>query len=122
VREQVLGVLPAARRGDELLAMGGTVRTLARLHLADQDGGRRKRQGLRLTQADVTAVRERLEVLPLRQRRRLRGLKAERADIILAGVVTLEELMAFGGYRALTVCKGGVRDGVLWQETFDGRR
>ena len=28
--------------------------------------------------------------------------------------------MRFGGYGALTVCKGGVRDGILWQETFNG--
>jgi exopolyphosphatase/guanosine-5'-triphosphate,3'-diphosphate pyrophosphatase len=30
VRDHLLGVLPAARRGDELLGLGGTVRTLAR--------------------------------------------------------------------------------------------
>jgi len=29
-------------------------------------------------------------------------------------------VMRFGGYGALTVCKGGVRDGILWQETFNG--
>ena len=58
---------------------------------------------------------------PLRKRRRIPGLKAERADIILAGAITVEEVMRFGGYGALTVCKGGVRDGILWQETFNGR-
>ena len=56
----------------------------------------------------------------MRKRRRIPGLKAERADIILAGAITVEEVMRFGGYGALTVCKGGVRDGILWQETFNG--
>jgi exopolyphosphatase / guanosine-5'-triphosphate,3'-diphosphate pyrophosphatase len=121
VRTRALGVLPPARHGDELLAIGGTVRTLARLHLVARGDGRRKRQGLRLARADVSAVRRQLEAMRLRQLRRLRGLKAERADIILAGVVTVEELMSLGGYHTLTVCKGGVRDGVLWQETFDAR-
>ena len=122
VRNQVLGILPSARRGDELLGLGGTVRALARLHLAaDHSGRRRSRHGLRLHQSDVTAIRERLEALPLRKRRRVRGLKAERADIILAGAITIEELMVFGGYFGLTVSKGGVRDGVLWRETFNGQ-
>src|SRR5262249_4556390 len=118
VREQVLGALPPARSGDELLALGGTARALARLHLA-MAGRQHSRHGLRLHQADVTAMRERLEILPLRKRRRLRGLKAERADIIIAGAVTIEELMVFGGYASLIVSKGGVRDGILWRETFD---
>jgi exopolyphosphatase / guanosine-5'-triphosphate,3'-diphosphate pyrophosphatase len=121
VRDEVLGALPPARRGDELLGIGGTVRTLARMHLATTGGPRRSRHGLRLQQSDVTAIREQLEALPLRKRRRLPGLKAERADIILAGAITIEELMVFGGYLALTVSKGGVRDGVLWRETFDGQ-
>ena len=121
VRDHLLGVLPAARRGDELLGLGGTVRTLARMHLAAQTGPRRKRHALRLTLADVTGLRERIEALPVRKRRRIPGLKPERADIILAGAITVEEVMRFGGYGALTVCKGGVRDGILWQETFKGQ-
>ena len=121
VRDHVLGVLPAARQGAELLGLGGTVRALARIHLAAQGGPRRKRHALRLTHADVTALRERIEPLPVRNLRRIPGLKAERADILLAGAITVEEVMRFGGYGALTVCKGGVRDGILWQETFDGR-
>jgi exopolyphosphatase/guanosine-5'-triphosphate,3'-diphosphate pyrophosphatase len=120
VREHLLGVLPGARPGDELLGLGGTVRALARMHLAGQGGPRRKRHALCLTLADVTALRERIEALPVRKRRRIPGLKAERADIILAGAVTVEEVMRFGGYGTLTVCKGGVRDGILWQYTFNG--
>ena len=49
----------------------------------------------------------------MRQRRRIRGLKAERADVILAGAVVIEELMALGGYEVLTVCDEGVRHGLL---------
>jgi exopolyphosphatase/guanosine-5'-triphosphate,3'-diphosphate pyrophosphatase len=123
VRKRVLGVLPPARRIDELIGLGGTVRALARLHLeADPSvrGRRRKRHGLRLYQSDVTAVRERLQAAPLRRRRRIQGLKAERADIILAGAIAIEELMVFGGYPVLTVCKTGVRDGLLLRETFNG--
>ena len=118
VREALQEALPPAQRGDVLVGMGGTVRTLASIHLR---GKRKDRHGLRLAQSDVTAVRERLERLSPRKRRKIRGLKTERADIILAGAIVIEELMIFGGYLTMVVCTRGVRDGLLLHETFNGR-
>jgi exopolyphosphatase/guanosine-5'-triphosphate,3'-diphosphate pyrophosphatase len=76
----------------------------------------RRRHGLRLSLADVARIRSGIESLPVRKIRRVPGLKAERADIILAGVLVIEEVLALGGYPALTVCTRGVRDGVLLRE------
>jgi exopolyphosphatase/guanosine-5'-triphosphate,3'-diphosphate pyrophosphatase len=111
-----------SRPGERLVGLGGTVRTLARIHLAGRQRARRSRQGLVLSQADVTAVRARLEPLADADRRRVRGLKAERADVILAGALVVEELMLFGRYFTLTVCTRGVRDGLLLCETERRRR
>ena len=116
-----MGGLPPARRGEIMVGMGGTVRTLASIHLRSHQGERKHRHGLRLYQSDVTAVRERLESLSRRKRRKIRGLKAERADIILAGAIVIEEAMVFGGYLKMVVCTRGVRDGILLRETFNGR-
>jgi exopolyphosphatase / guanosine-5'-triphosphate,3'-diphosphate pyrophosphatase len=121
IRMQLRTALPPAERDEILVGLGGTVRALASMHLKSHPGERRHRHGMRLQQADVTAIRERLESLSLRRRRMLRGLRAERADIILAGAVVIEEVLVFGGYRALLVCTRGVRDGLLLRETFNGR-
>jgi exopolyphosphatase/guanosine-5'-triphosphate,3'-diphosphate pyrophosphatase len=59
--------------------------------------------------------------VPLRGRERVDGLKAERADIIVAGAVVLEELMRLGDHPDLVVCEHGVRDGLLLRETFHRR-
>jgi len=121
IREQLAGALPPARHGEVAVGLGGTVRALASIHLAGRRGTRTERHGLRLQQSDITAIRERLEAVPRRKRRRIGGLKAERADIILAGAMVIEEAMTFGGYLTLVVCTRGVRDGLLLRETFDGR-
>ena len=121
IRAQLLGGLPPARRGEVMVGMGGTVRTLASIHLRSHRGERKSRHGLTLYQSDVTAVRERLESFSRRKRRKIAGLKAERADIILAGAIVIEEAMVFGGYLNLIVCTRGVRDGILLRETFNGR-
>jgi exopolyphosphatase/guanosine-5'-triphosphate,3'-diphosphate pyrophosphatase len=121
IRAHLRQALPPAERDEVVVGLGGTVRALASIHLRSHPGERRHRHGLRLQQADVTAIRERLQSVSRRGRRRIRGLKAERADIIVAGAVVIEEVLLFGGYRALVVCTRGVRDGLLLRETFNGR-
>ena len=121
VRSSLAAHVPAARPGETLVGLGGTARAVARLHLSLRGLARATRHGLRLRQSEVTAVRERLEVLPVRGRERVAGLKAERADIIVAGAIVLEELMRLGNHRDLVVCEHGVRDGLLLRETFRRR-
>jgi exopolyphosphatase/guanosine-5'-triphosphate,3'-diphosphate pyrophosphatase len=121
VRALLARALPAGRRPERVVGLGGTVRSLGRMHLAAEPGDR-SRHGLRLRRADLAAIRGRLEQVPERLRQHVRGLKAERADTILAGVIVLEELLARLGANAdLTVCTAGVRDGLLWSEAFGGR-
>ncbi len=119
IRRQLAGAIPVVRRHGEMVGLGGTVRALARIHLgleSDQDDFR---QGLRLTRDAVTDIRANLQDLSLGQRQRVPGLKAERADIIVAGAVVVEELMTLADSSALTVCKNGVRDGILLHEAFN---
>jgi exopolyphosphatase/guanosine-5'-triphosphate,3'-diphosphate pyrophosphatase len=122
VRGEMLGVMPPAGRGEVMVGLGGTIRTLAGIHLGAHRGERKHRHGLRLHQSDVTAIRERLEAVSRQQRGKIRGLKRERADIILAGAIVVEEAMVFGGYLRLVVCTRGVGDGILLRETFNGKR
>jgi len=118
IRRHLLRAFPGGRPADRLVGLGGTVRALARMHLAALDGGR-DRHGLRLRQGDLAEIRGRLERLPYRLRAEVPGLRAERADTILAGVLVLEELLSrFGEEADLTVCTAGVRDGLLWREAF----
>src|SRR5262249_2662371 len=107
IRAQMLGALPPAAPHAELIGLGGTVRALARMHLARNSIHRRSRHGLRLTQADVIAIRQRLAAASLRRGRPLRGLKGEGADILMAGAGGVGEVMGVGGCRIIT-------GGTLW--------
>ena len=111
-------ILPSIATSEAMVGMGGTIRTLGRMHLLASNK-QRSRQGLILQQADVTALRDRLQAVSVRDRVRIPGLKEERADIIFAGAVVVEEVMRLGRYRTLTVCIEGVRQGLLLHEVFD---
>ncbi|MGE0680681.1 MAG: hypothetical protein AB7P69_07215 [Candidatus Binatia bacterium] len=120
VQNRVRALLPATREGKTIVGIGGTVRTLASMQIATLDGPRPSRQGFQLWRSDITRLREQLEASSIQERRRLSGLKMERADIILAGTIVLEEVMALGGYGVLVVCKDGVRHGLLLHEVYYG--
>jgi exopolyphosphatase/guanosine-5'-triphosphate,3'-diphosphate pyrophosphatase len=111
-------ILPSIATSEGLVGMGGTIRTLGRMHLMASNK-QRSRQGLTLQQTDVAALRAHLQEVSVRERARIPGLKEERADIIFAGAVVVEEVMRLGRYRTLTVCTDGVRQGLLLHETFD---
>jgi exopolyphosphatase/guanosine-5'-triphosphate,3'-diphosphate pyrophosphatase len=121
IRGHLDGGVPPAAPGEVIVGLGGIVRTLASIHLRTHRDDRKHRHALRLKQSDVTAIRERLESVSRRKRRKIRGLKSERADIVLSGAIVIEEVMVYGGYLTLVVCTRGVRDGVLLRETFDRR-
>lgn len=118
VQKQIGAALPPARESKTMVGIGGTVRTLASMHLTLLGGSQPSRQGFRLWRSDITKLREQLEGLPARERRSVPGLKEERVDIILSGAVVIEEVMALGNYGVLTVCKDGVRHGLLLHEVF----
>lgn len=114
-------VLPPSHEAGRLIGIGGTVRTLASMHLATLSGPTPSRQGYCLERSAVVRLREGLGARSTWERRSLPGLKAERADIILAGAVVVEEVMTLGGYERLTICKDGVRHGVLLREILHPR-
>lgn len=119
VERHLLPAIPTPTGRGCLAGIGGTVRTLASLRLATR-ADEATRHGLCVRQGEIAAIRTRLESLPLRARQTVPGLRPERADIIVAGIVTVEELLRLSGYPSLTVSTFGVRDGFLLRRTFPG--
>jgi exopolyphosphatase/guanosine-5'-triphosphate,3'-diphosphate pyrophosphatase len=122
IRDHVWSVFPRARNNEVMVGLGGTVRALARMHVAAFSPLDSPPPLLFLPRSDVIALREQLAAVPAHARC-LPGLKADRADVIVAGTVVIEELMTLGEYQTLTVrFEGGVRQGILLCETFTGGR
>lgn len=70
-------------------------------------------QGMQVNRADLKHTIERLRKLPLKQRSRVAGLSAERADIIVPGLTILDAVLKRFKANALRVHEGGIRDGLL---------
>jgi exopolyphosphatase/guanosine-5'-triphosphate,3'-diphosphate pyrophosphatase len=106
-------------RPARLVALAGTVTTLAAVEQALPAYDSERVHGSTLTRLQVSALLARLAALDTAGRARLPGMEPKRADVIVAGCAIVLEAMRLLGYDALTVSDRGVRWGLL-QDRFGG--
>jgi exopolyphosphatase/guanosine-5'-triphosphate,3'-diphosphate pyrophosphatase len=109
--EYVRSSLPRPQEVDNALGVAGTITTLAALDLgiADPDGLGTHRH--RLTLEGVRAQRERLAAMSLEQRRVLPGLHPQRAPVIVAGAILVEQVIDHFGLETLEVSERDILHG-----------
>jgi exopolyphosphatase/guanosine-5'-triphosphate,3'-diphosphate pyrophosphatase len=115
VREILRAKLPAREwRGAEIIGSGGTVSNLAGMTLA-----RRGMQaahtvhGTRVSRGDVEHLLDALEDTSLEERQSMPALNPARADIIVAGLAVIAEVLARLDAHDLVVSAYGIREGLL---------
>ncbi|MBJ7328771.1 MAG: Ppx/GppA family phosphatase [Solirubrobacteraceae bacterium] len=106
--------LPKA--GDRIVGIGGTVRNLGAATQAAAELPSMGVQGFAIQADALDALVERLAALPPAERRKVRGIKPARADVILAGAVVVQTVLREGGFDALEVTEAGLREGVFFSE------
>jgi exopolyphosphatase / guanosine-5'-triphosphate,3'-diphosphate pyrophosphatase len=96
-----------------LVGSGGTITSIAAMVMA----GRRERydsaHGYELLRYDLVHLLAMLLRLSDKERRALPGLSPDRADIIIAGVTVVDELMDFFQANLLRVNERGIREGLI---------
>ncbi len=98
------------------IGSAGTIQALAALVAAERPGpsSLATLNGVELTRDDVTSALKRLAKAPtVEERRRIEGLDAKRADIIVAGAIILDEVMNALSAERLLISDYGLREGVL---------
>jgi exopolyphosphatase/guanosine-5'-triphosphate,3'-diphosphate pyrophosphatase len=96
-----------------MIGAGGTFLALANMSMRRRGKVPANSGGYELDRGEVRHILDHLRALPLRERRAVPGLNADRADIIVAGVTVIERLMKFLRVNRLLINDQGVRDGVL---------
>lgn len=98
----------------ELVAVAGTPTTVASLYLG-QPFNAQKIDGMSLSREMLEEVFEKLRPLSVEERRKLKGIDAPRADVIMAGVLILRFVMDELKLKSLTVSTRGVRYGLAYK-------
>lgn len=107
---------PWIGEANRLVAMGGAVRTLATMAQKAVGYPLGEVHGYLLGREALGELITRMTSLRRAERRRIPGLKADRADIMLAGAVVLDALMQAADVDRVEVCAEGLRWGVFWED------
>jgi exopolyphosphatase/guanosine-5'-triphosphate,3'-diphosphate pyrophosphatase len=101
-------------RASRVAGVGGTVVSLARIWKGLPSAKTEEVHGVRMSNSDCRQMLDRLSSLSIAQRKTLVGLDADRADIILAGAIILEQILSILAANELLVSIRGLRHGVLY--------
>lgn len=96
-----------------MIGAGGTFTALAHISMRQRGQVYPNVGGYELNRGEVRHLFEYLRSMPLRARRNVPGLHADRADIIVAGLAVIERLMKILHVNRLLVHDQGVRDGLV---------
>ena len=102
-----------ALSGARLVAVAGTVTTLAAVAQALPAYDALRVHGSVLGRGELSALLARLAALPSAERARLPGMEPKRADVIVAGGILVAAAMDLSGFDELIVSDRGVRWGLL---------
>ncbi len=107
--------------GGRIVGIGGAVRTLAVMEQRRTGAPFVNPDGHRISREALGETIEALLALPVDQRRGLGGLRSDRADIILAAALAIDEAMAVLGCRRMDVTAQGLREGVFMEHYLAGQ-
>ncbi len=99
---------------ERLVGTSGTILSVGALALGLE--GQRPKQTLHhiaVSKGAIHEVRRRLVASDLKERLRMPGLDAQRADIVVAGAVVLDEILDRLGASELVLCEWALREGLL---------
>ena len=104
-----------------LIGTAGTFTTLASIDLKLERYVREKVHMHKIPLDRLLRTGEELLALPLEERKKVKGLEPERADLIIPGLIFTINTMEYFGFRELTVSDYGLLEGALLEteETYE---
>lgn len=100
------------------IGMGGTLRSLAEAWQARIAYPLDWLHGYAFEAQDLSTLTEELVAMNEAERRSVPGIGSDRADIIVAGAVVLDEIMRLSGRSEVIVSGQGVREGMFYPKLF----
>ncbi len=98
-----------------LIGIGGTARNIAKMDQREKNYPIPKLHNYKVKKAGMEALFHRVKETPWEERKKISGLSAERADIIVAGMAIIMELMEYTRASSMIVSGCGLREGLFFQ-------
>lgn len=107
-----------------LIGIGGTARNIAKMDQREKNYPIPKLHNYKVKKATIEALFQRVKETPWEERKKIPGLSSERADIIVAGMSIIRELIEYTKASSIIVSGCGLREGLFFQyygQHYDGQ-
>lgn len=101
-----------------LVGLGGAARALAKLDRSKNDQLFKRIHGYQIARNSLSKMYQELKSSPLKDRKKIKGLSKQRADILVAGFATVEALADQISAQNVIVSRSGLRDGIAFEYMF----
>ena len=101
---------------DVMVGIAGTFTTLAAVMKGLKNYSHSEVQGSRLALAEVERQVQLYQTKTIAERKQIAGLEPKRADVILAGALLIQRIMALFGMDKVVVSDQGIRYGLLYEK------
>ena len=115
INKTLKAAIPGAVPVQCLLGSGGTMTSIAAMVMAMRKEGYGSIHGYEVLRSEVVHLLQMLLRKDLKERSAIPGLNPDRADIIVAGVMLVNELMELFKVNLLRINERGIREGLILQ-------
>ena len=112
--------IPPLKAGTEMIGVAGTLTTLAAMNLSFEAYDREKVEGHSLALTTIESMFDLLKSKSVAEIRRIPQILPQRADILLAGVLILLEVMKHLHFDKITASDRGLRYGLIAEGNNEG--
>ena len=98
-----------------LIGIGGTARNIAKMDQREQNYPIPRLHNYKVKKSAMVELFKRIKETPWEGRKKISGLSSERADIIVAGMAVIMEVMEYTKATSMIVSGCGLRDGLFFQ-------
>ncbi|MCK8058389.1 MULTISPECIES: Ppx/GppA phosphatase family protein [unclassified Fusibacter] len=110
-----LDQLSFVHRGYDVIGLGGVIRTLGKIHKAQNKAYLEDLHHYEISNKDALDLIDKMMNMDHKALQRLDGLSSKRVDIIKSGLVPVKHVLQMTGGN-LTICAYGIREGFLFKE------
>lgn len=100
----------------KIRGVGGTITTLAAIKLGLEVYDSSKIENLKISKRELEKIIGDLSKLNLKERKKIKGLQPQRADIIISGLIILKAILDFTGSSELSVSDHDLLHGLIKKE------
>lgn len=101
-------------KGYTLIGIGGSIRTLGKIHRRSINYPLNLMHNYEMKNTDVTSIYNMVKIKNNAQRKKIKGLSSDRADIFVGAAAEISTLIDFCSIENVIISRNGIREGLLY--------